>query len=100
MLRDGTNSFKVKFVTHRTNKEPTIMNDVRIYDKNMKLKTTIPAKDLNKRYWDQFNVTLKISGPLKREEKERLEKEFREKYGIKARTKLFTAYPEKPEKEE
>jgi len=27
------------------------MNDVRIYDKNMKLKTTIPAEDLNKRYW-------------------------------------------------
>jgi hypothetical protein len=76
------------------------MNDVRIYDKNMKLKTTIPAKDLNKRYWDQFNVTLKISGPLKREEKERLEKEFREKYGIKTRTERFTAYPEKPEKEE
>jgi len=76
------------------------MHDVKIYDQDMKLKTTIPAKDLNKRYWDQFTVTLKISGPLKRQEKERLEKEFREKYGIKARTSRFTAYPEKPEKEE
>ena len=76
------------------------MNDVRIYDKDMKLKTTILAKDLTKRYWDQFNVNFVLSGPIKNKDRARLEKEFREKYGIKARTKLFTAYPEKPEKEE
>ena len=76
------------------------MYDEKIYDKDMKLKRTIPASALSQRYWDQFNVTLKISGPMKAKDKERLEKEFREKYGIKARTSRFTAYPEKPEKEE
>ena len=76
------------------------MNDVRIYDKDMKLKTTIPAEALVERYWDQFNVNFVLSGPIKNKDKERLEKEFREKYGIKARAERFTAYPEKPEKEE
>jgi len=86
---------------HRTNKESAhVLGDVRIYDKNMKLKTTILAKDLTKRYWDQFNVNFVLSGPIKNKDKERLEKEFREKYGIKARTQRFKAHPEKPEKEE
>jgi len=76
------------------------MNDVRIYDKDMKLKTTIPAEALVERYWDQFNVNFVLSGPIKNKDRARLEKEFRDKYGIKARTQRFKAHPEKPEKEE
>ena len=76
------------------------MNDVRIYDKKMKLKRTIPAKALSQRYWDQFKLHFTTRGPSLSGKTEALEKAFREKYGIKTRQKEFKAYPEKPEKKE
>tara|TARA_Y100001951_G_C11268227_1_gene256984 strand:+ start:925 stop:1221 length:297 start_codon:yes stop_codon:yes gene_type:complete len=77
------------------------MYEVRVYDKDMKLKKTIPEDVLSDRYWDMFNLTHLTTAPFRTKHKARLEKEFREKYEIiEAGTKRFTAHPEMPEEKE